>query len=120
MELDGVQVMNKTSEDYFTQKRIEVMIGVATNKLHGEVQLLRKMIGQLEQELVELRNKVNIQKVQVQPFVGEQLKEESAKEPNQERLAVQQQTHEATPRYGKYTSEDVSIEKFFNFSGGKR
>lgn len=99
--------------DYFTQKRIEVMVEMASKKVISEVQLLRKMVMQLEQELVDLRQKVNTRPVQqtIQAPVEQQSLQQSR--------PVERKPTKDAPRYGDYTSEDVSIEKMFNFSGKK-
>lgn len=108
-----MMMAEQETTDYFTQKRIEVMVEMASKKVVSEVQLLRKMVMQLEQELVELRQKVNTRPVQqpIQPSVEQQ--------PQQQLKRVERKPSQDAPRYGDYTSEDVSIEKMFNFSGKK-
>jgi uncharacterized protein YydD (DUF2326 family) len=93
-----MNVMEQQGQDLFTQKRIELMMDVANKKVLAEVQLLRKMVTQLEQELVELRKKISDR-----PQLAQ-----TDNKPSQD-----------APRYGDYTSEDVSVEKMFNFSGKK-
>ena len=96
--------------DYFTQKRIEMMVDLASKKVVSEVQLLRKMVMQLEQELVDLRQKVSIRPVQ-QPV------QQAAQQPVQQQIKTERKPSQDAPRYGDYTSADVSIEKVFNYSG---
>src|SRR3989344_1873180 len=127
----------QTQQDYFTQKRIELLIEMANKKMETEVQLVRKMVMQLEQELVELRrqmnsNHSNIQqsmtmaqanamppKVETHVHVVQQAPQPQSSGANGS-SGVRTETSSAAPRYGKYTSNDVSIEKFFNFAGGAR
>ncbi len=96
--------------DYFTQKRIEMMVEMSSKKVIAEVQLLRNMVMQLEQELVDLRQKVNTRPAPVQQTIQpvQQAQVKAERKPSQD-----------APRYGDYTSADVSIEKMFNFSGKK-
>ena len=103
--------------DLFVQKRIELMIEVAGKKTQSEIQLLRKMVLQLEQELVELRKQIHTQPAQMQ--MRSEPIAPPAQQPLRQQSQVKGETSQMAPRYGKYTSEDVSIEKFFNFSGKK-
>ena len=105
--------------DMFMQKRIELLIEVAGKKTQSEVQLLRKMVLQLEQELVELRKQIHTPVVQMAPRAEPLQATSQVQQPLRQQGAVRGETQQMAPRFGKYTSEDVSIEKFFNFSGKK-
>ncbi|MBI4153016.1 hypothetical protein HY497_00705 [Candidatus Woesearchaeota archaeon] len=107
-----IMMAEQETTDYFTQKRIEMMVEIASKKVVSEVQLLRKMVMQLEQELVELRQKMNSRPVQ-QPI------QQPVQPPVQQQIKTERKPSQDAPRYGDYTSEDVSIEKMFNFSGKK-
>src|SRR3989344_2302517 len=136
-------------QDYFTQNRSELLIDIANKKMETEVQLVRKMVMQLEQELVELRRQMNVNHQQSMqsmsftqasapkveapllssaPMQMSQGHSMSQSQPMQQQMqqsqpstnGVRQETVAAAPRYGKYTSNDVSIEKFFNYAGGLR
>ena len=131
-------IAEQQQQDYFTQKRIELLIEMANKKVETEVQLVRKMVMQLEQELVELRRQMNTNhqqsmqtinlvqsapKVEAQPVASPMHSAQqsapavsTSAQPN----GVRQETAALAPRYGKYTSNDVSIEKFFNCAGGPR
>src|SRR3989338_3404584 len=105
--------------DMFMQKRIELLIEVASKKTQSEMQLLRKMVLQLEQELVELRKQIHTPIVQMTPRAEPMQVAPPPQQQLRQQGAVRGETQQLAPRYGKYTSEDVSIEKFFNFSGKK-
>src|SRR3989344_1725152 len=130
-------------QDYFTQKRIELLIDMANKKMEAEVQLVRKMVMQLEQELVELRRQMNsnhqqsMQSINSAQAPNTQMNTSPPVQQSQSMHTVQshsmpqqsapaqmngvrQETAAEAPRFGKYTSNDVSIEKFFNYAGGPR
>ena len=114
--------LEQPQSDLFVQKRIELMIEVAGKKTQSEVQLLRKMVLQLEQELVELRKQIHTPQPMMSMPRPEPLQVQQAasvQQPLRQQGQVRGETQQLAPRYGKYTSEDVSIEKFFNFSGKK-
>src|SRR3989344_7788886 len=121
----------QTQQDYFTQKRIELLIEMANKKMETEVQLVRKMVMQLEQELVELRRQMNNNHQQSMTMAQANASVPKVEAPVQhapqasqptkaQSGGVRTETQAAAPRYGKYTSNDVSIEKFFNYAGGPR
>jgi hypothetical protein len=119
-------MVEQQGQDYFTQKRIELMIDVANKKVNSEIQLLRKMVTQLEQELLGLRKQVHLSQQQTKSQV--KIQQVAQPTPTMAAQVAPQAPQQATPtqkstdqpRYGKFTSDDVSIEKFFNFSGGAR
>ena len=119
--MQSAVVQQAAGQDLFMQKRIELMIDMAGKKMQSEMQLLRKMVLQLEQELVELRKQIHTQAQVVHMQQAPQSKPEPQPEQQQLRQQgqVRSETTQSAPRYGKYTSNDVSIEKLFNFSGKK-
>jgi hypothetical protein len=110
--------------DYFAQKRIELMIEVANKAVLSEVNMVKQTMVQLERELIDLRKRIHdTQAAQVhvqaapQSVVTETQRVVAAAP---QTFAPERKVSADVPRYGHYTSNDVSIEKFFNFSGKKR
>ncbi len=108
--------------DYFMQKRIELMIDVANKAVLSEVNMVKQTMVQLERELIDLRKRIHDAQAHheaprpvQQPIMQEQAAAVSAPS-----FTPEKKVSADVPRYGHYTSQDVSIEKFFNFSGKKR
>lgn len=103
-------------DDYLIQKKIEVMIEISNKKIIAE---MNAKIAKLTEEISELRRKSG----ESRPvFVKQEPAQQAeAPEPQREapRSAASNSTTVARPRYGDYKSQDVSVEKFFNF-GSKR
>ena len=110
--------------DYFAQKRVELMIDVANKNVLAEVNAVKQSMLQLERELIDLRKRihdtqaaqVHVQREAPQPVV----RQEAPRAVATQQFAPERKVSADVPRYGHYTSNDVSIEKFFNFSGKKR
>ncbi len=103
--------------DMFTAKRIELMIDVATKKLINEVQTLRGQVQKLEGEVAELRKRASNGHAQSvpQPMQTQVQQQKPITDfPSEKKVGAD------VPRYGNYTSNDVSVEKFFNFGSGKK
>ncbi|MEK6942565.1 MAG: hypothetical protein AABX00_00705 [Nanoarchaeota archaeon] len=134
--------------DAFSQKRMELMIDMATKKLQQEINSLKEHIGSLNSEMGSLKSQVS--RIQFQPQKAQVQRQEVSQEaPSQEDYEQQQPSQEKRetkivdcrphgertesfqggsaknsaepirPRFGDYQSKDVSIEKFFYF-GNKR
>ena len=123
--------------DAFTQKRFELMIEMATKKLHQEIVALKEHIGSLNSEMGSLKSQISRIQFQPQHPVQRKLVEEeespvqaAAKpkkdvkivdcRPEGERSAsfeggAAKNSEPIRPRYGDYESKDVSIDKFFYF-----
>ena len=123
--------------DSFTQKRFELMIEMAAKKLQQEINALKEHILTLNSEIGSLKSQIsrlqfqpqqnqNTQKILVEAQDESQnikpikevkivdcRPENERKENFQSRSA--KNTEPIKPRYGDYTPEDVSIDKFFYF-----
>ena len=107
-------------QDYFTEKRIALMVETANKKVMGEIQLLKNTIVQLENEITDLRRKVNgngMQMPKAEP-VQKPVEQPAVEQPKPVEQKPAQQT-EGQLRYGNYTPEDVSVDKFFYFGNKK-
>ena len=127
--------------DAFTQKRIEIMIEMATKKLQQEINSLKDTITSLNSELGSLKSQMT--RLQFQPQaqhsgISEQTQssegpyyEQQVQQPKKDVKIVdcrpEREKHEefksgaaknaepVRPRYGDYEPKDVSIDKFFYF-----
>lgn len=130
--------------DDFSQKRIEIMIDMATKKLVQEVSSMKEHISSLNSEIGSLKSQVN--RLQFQPppsqkrIVREYVEEQPEAQPQNVGEQAQPQrevkivdcrpeadrkeefvsgaaknAEPVRPRFGDYKSQDVSIDKFFYF-----
>ena len=122
--------------DLFTQKRFEIMIDMATKKLQQEISALKAQIVLLNAEVGSLKSQVSrlqfqppqahaVQRTLIEP---QQLQTVQPKKevkivdcrPENEKKGefvsgAAKNSEPIKPRYGDYTPEDVSIDKFFYF-----
>lgn len=124
--------------DAFTQKRIELIVEMATKKLQQEITMLRESISSLNREISMLKSRplpepivaapnrnaqnipANEAAVSTQNFAPKREVKIIDCRPDNERKeefqsGAARNSEPVRPRYGNYTPEDVSIEKFFNF-----
>ena len=118
--------------DIFTQKRIELMLEMATKKLQQEIQGLKDQVSSLNSELGSLKSQISRLQFQppqpklVQKTLGEQSNlpkkqveivdcrpEEERKE--EFKSGAAKNSEPIRPRYGDYEPKDVAIDKFFYF-----
>ena len=110
-------------DDMFTQRRMELMIDMATKKLLAEIQQLKQSMQKLETEVADLRKRGTVMSVSsASPqAVLQSAPQRPVSGSGMNDFSPQKKVSADVPRYGHYTSEDVSVEKFFNFgSGGRR
>lgn len=116
------QPQQAPQEDYFAQKRIEVMIDMANKKVFAEMQQLKQTIQRLENDVAELRKRTSGASFSSQP--GMQPAQQQTQRPTgsstQMSFSPEKKVSADVPRYGHYTSDDVSVEKFFNFGSGRK
>jgi hypothetical protein len=100
----------ETNGSSFELKRIELLIESSNKKVMSELKQLREELHQLKSQSP---TNAKHEQIQTQHHVQQEV-------PNSRR--DQQQVPAQTPapvgqtRFGKYTSDDVSVEKFFSFS----
>jgi hypothetical protein len=104
-------------EDYFNQKRIELMVQMATKGLVEQIEQLKTQVGMLkgQVEMVRSAPRPVEQKLVEAPVERpvQQFQQSASQSIEQPRTA--QQAEDSTQRTGGYNSDDVSVEKFFNF-----
>ena len=129
----------KMETNLFEQKRIELMLEMATKKYENEINSLKQAMISLSNELASVKRQVtNIsfqqpvaQNIQQQAPQLQQIQQPQKSpveiidvRPKEERQqefvsGAARNSEPVRPRYGDYKSEDVSIEKFFYY-GNKR
>ena len=113
-----VKVEQQQQPDNFMQKRVEIMIDMATKKLVAEISRLSGEVQRLDRELMELRKKVSLTSVTAAPMQSSG--QQPTQAPRSADFSPERKVSADMPRYGHYTSNDVSIEKFFNFGSGRK
>ncbi len=127
--------MDQQELDFLTQQKIELMLTMRTKKITDDVSQLKDLVTNVQSELFALRQHVETLKsrgaVREEPVITPATPERTRPEynvppvqqqqvqavPSSAQIAQQQsQTKSEHPRQGKFTSDDVSIEKYFNFS----
>ncbi|HLG23382.1 MAG TPA: hypothetical protein VI564_00460 [Candidatus Nanoarchaeia archaeon] len=123
--------------DMFAQKRMELMIDMATKKLQQELNAVKEQMASLHNELGSLKsqlNRVQFSKPAVQVVQGAVQESFIQQQPVQEKRNVEivdcrpedqrpkefisgaaRNSEPLRPRFGDYKPEDVSIEKMFYF-----
>lgn len=115
--------------DILYQKKIELMLDIATKKydkeistLKQEIETLKKFLSAANNEIGTLKNHNNIdieQDIQNRPQSQQPKKKveivDLRPKEEQQEIDKSKNAEPLRPRYGDYKSEDVSIEKFFYF-----
>ena len=126
------------SGDYMLQKQIEIMIETNHKKLKAELDGIKSMLSELSESVREIKrglrdgrieaggepsHDARAHEVREEPAsLRETCVRETIREPVRESVRVSSSLNQdkPKPRYGDYTSDDVSITKFFYCGGGKR
>jgi len=111
-------------QDYFVQERVNLMVEMANKKVMQEIELIRNTVIQLENEIISLRRQASnghSVKMEEPKLVVEEkpVEVQPIDTPIQQDVPKRAPETEGQPRFGKYTSEDVSMDKFFYFGGTK-
>lgn len=127
--------------DAFTQKRFELMIDMATKKLQQEIAQLKEQLSSVYSEVGSLKNQIGrmqfqpqqshtVQRTLAEPQTQSSHSQHSVEpkreveivdcRPEQEKKqefksGAERNAEPIKPRYGDYTPQDVSIDKFFYF-----
>ena len=106
--------------DAFNQKRLELMIDLATKKLQQEINSLKESVASLGREITALKSRTSnstnnndAREVKKEIKIIDCRPENERKEEFQSGAA--KNTEAVMPRYGNYEPKDVSIDKFFYF-----
>jgi len=117
--------------DIFTQKRIELMLEMATKKLQHEIASVKETLCSMAGEINSLKSQISRLQFQppqklIQKTLGEQnnLPKKQVEivdcRPEEERKeefksGAAKNSEPIRPRYGDYEPKDVAIDKFFYF-----
>ena len=84
--------------DDFSQKRMEIMIDMATKKLHAEMNAMKEHISSLNSEIGSLKSQVNRLQFQPAPAPKRVVREYVEETPQAEEQHVQTQEPQAQPK----------------------
>lgn len=108
------------SSDFLLQKKIELMLEMNNKKIAEELQNLRAEIENLQSQIQKFR--IELQESAVKSVSSSQETSETQAPVAEKQEELQKlnppsepKSQDSHPRQGKYTPEDVSIEKMFYF-----
>jgi hypothetical protein len=108
--------MDQEQLDFLTQQKIELILKMKTQKFEEELKGLKEHISNLQTDVMNLRREIANRPVQTaQPARTPDTQNITVTPAREEPKNEEKKTQH--PRQGNYTSDDVSIEKFFNYSG---
>ena len=94
-------------EDSLSEKRFEIMLQMNNKRYDNEISMLKSALRQLAEEFTQMKQKIHERPAQ---------RQEPPKPVQKELKTEPKQDH---PKQGKFTSDDVDIQKMFYF-GTKR
>lgn len=112
----------ENSDDYLLQKKVEIMIDTHNKKvksefdsLKTELESIRSMINRLNNDISEIRKNID------NNGVNNNINNNAANRSEQVIIPDSQEKPKPKmhPRCGNYSSEDVSVNKFFYFGNKK-
>jgi len=132
MELESLQssIKSQGTDDYFAQKRMEMMLETSNKKVINELSAIHSAINKLNDDVSEIKRMlVSIQLKPSPPvysapppvsIISEASVEQPVNVPHvqaapQINSQKPRDSEPLRPRYGDYTSADVSVDKFFYF-----
>ena len=133
--------MAEQAMDAFTQRRFELMIEMSTKKLQQEITALKEHVSSLNRDVGSLRSQISRLQFEPQQANAQRAFEPQLNISEQQNIQLNQQKKDikivdcrpdnekrgefqsgaaknsepVKPRYGDYTPQDVSIDKFFYF-----
>lgn len=127
METTLLQDNQPASMDgFFLQKQIEILIDINNKKLAGEFKKINEAIIRLNEEVSDLRRQLNegltVQRAQsprAEPAPIANASQDNPTSPR-EHGVLKSSEQLLRQRCGDYTSEDVSVSKFFYFGNKKK
>ncbi|MBI2130005.1 hypothetical protein HYU07_07305 [Candidatus Woesearchaeota archaeon] len=102
-------------DTYLLEQKFQLLMDMGSKKLQQEIAALKTTVSMLQDEVRNLRNDRRNAALE-QPRQASVAESASAvKAASNEEYVPKSNVKEAHPRLGNYSSEDVSIEKFFNY-----
>ncbi|MBD3318630.1 hypothetical protein GF342_01845 [Candidatus Woesearchaeota archaeon] len=114
--------MDQEQLDVLTQQKIDLIVSMKTKKFDEEIKNLKDVIGNLQADIMQLRREMaqkptqTTSQVEIKPVVERQERKEEPRHTEEKKETKKEESQGSHPRQGNYTSDDVSIEKYFNFS----
>jgi len=102
---DASQVLVEQKADPLAERRFELILEQNNKKYEQEIGLLRSALNALAQQLESLKSELH--------------KLHESPKPKEQQVPLKTEPKEDHPRQGKFTSNDVDIQKMFYF-GAKR
>lgn len=128
--MQGILGGQQMNEDYFQQKKFEIMLEMNNKKFATELSNMNATIAKLTEEIADLKRRMH--DVRVSQTAAQESRAYSPPPVIERPIQQTQQTTQTTPRTedqrvptnpgprtGNFKSEDVQIDKFFYF-GNKR
>jgi hypothetical protein len=112
--------MDQTELDFLTQQKIELLLNMKTKKFEEQLGNLKQELNMLQGHLSQLRQELNSRPtmpVSKEPLIRSAEPTPTPTVPTPAPIPIPTVKKESHPRQGDYNSDDVSIEKYFNFSG---
>lgn len=107
----------KSSDDYFIQKKVEIMIDTNNKRVASELDNIKSMINRLNEDIHEIKRNLSGNNG-FMPKKEPAIVSESFRDNNQNDLKAKNNEPQK-PRSGDYQPEDVSVHKFFYFGTKK-
>ena len=120
--------MDQEGLDFLTEQKIELVLAMKTKRYEEEIARLQTMVSNIQADMMEMRKDISRMnapppsrgEIRITPkeegYSRPEPKPEPRPEPRQYQ-PPQEVKKEPHPRQGNVKPEDVSIEKYFNFSG---
>ena len=114
MSMLNQELSNTMNDNYLLQKQLELVIETNTKRVIGEFGNIAAMFSKLNQDIIDLKRQIAELSAQ-RPAAAVSA---TAQTPAMSNAADRRSQSSVNQRCGNYTSDDVSIHKFFDF--GKR
>lgn len=103
-------------DTYLLEQKFQLLMDMGNKKLQQEIAALKTTVSMLQDEVRNLRNdRRNAALEQPRQASVIESSAPAVKAASDEGYVPKSNVKEAHPRLGNYSSEDVSIEKFFNY-----
>lgn len=103
-------------DTYLLEQKFQLLMDMGNKKVQQEITALKTTVSMLQDEVRNLRNeRRNAALEQSRQASVIESAAPAAKAASNEEFVPRSNVKEAHPRLGNYSSDDVSIEKFFNF-----
>ena len=102
-------------DTYLLEQKFQLLMDMGNKKLQQEIAALKTTVSMLQDEVRNLRNERRNAALEQTRQASVVESAPAVKAASNEGYVPKSNVKEAHPRLGNYSSEDVSIEKFFNY-----